>query len=347
MTEEEKGKIIAYIRGKLTPDEASLIEKELFIDENNSDFLTSYTNIIRHIDLVYARREINIKIGEVKFSEEEEEVDKIKNKEKDSMNSKKYNWVNYLIMVAISILVSWLVFSIAFEGKSGDSVKNKETNEIQSVEVEAEDSKLVSDEESSGTDIMGIALNRTGFYLLPYSVNELKSVFGSNKSMTNNLPLTIIWDDKELGFAIATFVDENLEKLPSIPYRFSKKDYFLGEEMFLVFNSKSKVSINSGIIIEDSPEASTMLLHLNLQGEVYGAVVMDKTGTIVGLCEKQDENGNAVVNKSKEMYQMVSEMNLDKGVPYISLPSSGSFKLKSNTQRIELLSPFVAWFNSK
>ena len=117
--------------------------------------------------------------------------------------------------------------------------------------------------------------------------------------------------------------------------------------MFLVFSSKSKVSINSGIIIEDSPESPTMLIHLSLKGNVYGAAVMDHSGLIVGLCEQNEADGNAKVIKSKEVYKMIGEMNLDKGVPYISLPKNNYLRSKENSERVGMLSNYVAWFNSK
>jgi hypothetical protein len=347
MTEEEKSKIIAFIREKLSPEEAELVEGKIRENEFSKEILNDYRKMIRHIDLVYAGREIKNKTEELHFSEDSENDDKNKNTEKAAMISNKKPWVHYLITIATSILVSWLVFTIAFNKNEEKNIYKEEASKIESTDLNTESNEMVTDVVDDGLDIMGIAINRTGFYILPYSINERKSVFGSNQNMTNNLPITIIWDDKELGLAIVTFVDENLNKLPSIPYRFSKDDFFLGEEMFLVFSSKTKMNVNRGMVIKDNPESTTMTLHLTLEGNVYGAVVMDKKGVIVGICEEQDENGNAEVIKSMEIYKMIEDMNLDKGVPYIAMPNSTIFKLKSNPQRIELLSPFVAWFNSK
>jgi len=90
-----------------------------------------------------------------------------------------------------------------------------------------------------------------------------------------------------------------------------------------------------------------MTVNLSLAEDVYGAVVMDKTGAIVGISEKSDTDGNVIVVKSKSAYQMIKEMNLDKGVTYISMPSQNYLRTKTNPQRIESLEPFMAWFNSK
>jgi hypothetical protein len=150
-----------------------------------------------------------------------------------------------------------------------------------------------------------------------------------------------------MGLAVASFPDENLEKLAPIPYAFSKDKYFLGEEMFLIFSSAKKVSINRGIIIEDSPDASFMKIHLDLQEDVYGAVVLDNDGYIVGICEKADKDSNAKVIKSTEIYKMVADMNADKGVTYIAMPTNNALRSKSNPQRIDNIKPFAAWFSSK
>lgn len=345
MTEEEKVKIIEYLKKNLSPEEASNLEAELLVNDNAKQIFDSYSEMIKHIDLLYARKLISSEINKFDFNDEEYSNTQII--EKRRMKASTSNWLQYLIMVVISALVSWIVFSLAFKSETSDEVENNKSEELIEEKVDKEDNRLTVDSENTGIDIMGIAINRTGFYLLPYSVNDLEGVFGSNQSMTNNLPLTIVWDDKELGYAVATFADENLEKLSSIPYSFSKQDYFLGEEMFLVFSSKSKLTINSGIVIEDDPNSAFMKLHLNLPGNVYGAVVMDENGSIVGICERQDDDGSAKVVKSKELHKMVSEMNLDKGVSYISMPSQNYLRSKSNTQRIESLKPFIAWFNSK
>ena len=347
MTEEDKIKLINYLKqGKSVAEIVQLEEELLRIDENKI-LLQSYVEMIKKIDLIYARKMIKKELKNLQFSKEDIDKESLK-KENSTMNAKSMHWIQYPIMIIIAIIVSWIVFFIA----STDDSKENSKEEVPAVKIETSssepmDNKITMDEVDKGVDIMGIALNTTGFYLLPYSVNELPSVFGSTKEMTNNLPLTIIWDDKEMGLAVAAFADENLSKLKAIPYRFSKNDFFLGEEMFLVFSSKSKVSINSGIITEDDPSASTMKIHLDLAGNVYGAVVIDQSGLITGICERQDEDGNAVVIKSKEIYQMISEMNLDKGVPYINLPKNNYLKNKSNSERVEIIENYVSWFNSK
>lgn len=273
MNEEEKIKLVDYISDRLSSEEVSKLENDLLSQVEGKKILEDYSEMIKHIDLLYARKLIAEKTDKINFIEEEEL--NVQKKEKGSMKTGAINWINYLIMVLISALVSWIIFMLAFKVDSPKETEQEKIVEQKEEKASPEDNKLTMDEENIGIDIMGIALNRSGFYLLPYSVNDLNGVFGSNQNMTNNLPLTIVWDDKDMGFAVATFADDNLEKMASLPYSFSKQDYFLGEEMFVIFSSKSKLSVNSGIIIDDSPEAATMTLHLNLPGDVYGAIVMD------------------------------------------------------------------------
>lgn len=345
MTDQEKIAIIDYLTGKLSFEEVNKLSEGLLERQESIELMAVYSSVIKQVESVYARNKIKNWVGEIQFTEDDE-VETTPLIGKNELMNTKFNWMQYLLMFVISIITSILVFTFVFKEDASEPEKPLEDNR-EKKETVVEDNKIVMDEDIKGVDIMGIALNRTGFYLLPYSINSHSGVFGSNQKMTNNLPLTIVWDDKEMGFAVAAFADENLDKLPALPYRFSKEDYFLGEELFFVFSSSSGVKVNSGFVIEDDPSDPSMKVHLNLNGSVYGAVVMNASGVIVGISEKQNEDGSAQVLKSKELYQMVNEMNLDKGVGYISMPSQNYLKTKSNPERIEALKPFIAWFNSK
>jgi hypothetical protein len=348
MNEEDKIKLISYLKEHKSEEEIIKLEQALFDSKESHELLKEYAEMIKQIDLIYARKMIKKELKELHFKEDlVADIASLKMENK-AMNTKPNQWIQYPIMILIAAVVSWIVFSIAFKEEDDQKANQEiENDKIEATKEVPIDNKITMDKVNTGIDVMGIALNTTGYYLLPYSVNELNAVFGSTGKMTNNLPLTIIWDDKAMGLAVAAFADENLEKLPTLPYSFSKDDFFLGEEMFLVFSSRSKVSINSGIIIEDSPDSATMQIHLSLKGNVYGATVIDNSGLIVGICERQDEDGNATVIKSKEIYKMISEMNLDKGVPYIALPKNNYLRSKQNSERVEMLSNHVAWFNSK
>jgi len=347
MTDQEKIILIDYLMGKLSAEDINKISEGLLNRQDSIELMASYATMIKQIDIIYARKKIRSRVENIHFIEEAEVPEKIPLIGKKEVMNSKVNWIHYSIMVFISIITSLLVFTFLIKEETSSDNETPKTKQVEQEKPKLEDNKILMDEDKKGVDIMGIALNRTGFYLLPYSVNTHSGVFGSNQRMTNNLPLSIVWDDKEMGLAVATFADKNLEKLPALPYRFSKEDYFLGEELFFVFSSKSGIKINSGIVIEDEPMSATMKVHLELKESVYGAVVMNKSGVIVGISEEQNPDGNVSVVKTKELYQMVSEMNLDKGVDYISMPSQNYFKTKTNAERIESLKPFIAWFNSK
>jgi hypothetical protein len=262
------------------------------------------------------------------------------------MKSSSNNWIQYPIMLFVSLVVSWLVFSILSSSENESKEVNNQIENVKSDEIVESDNTLVSDVIKKRTNVMGIALNRTGFYILPYSVSNLKNAFGSVGKMSNKLPLTVIWDDREYGLAIANFADKNFEKLPSIPYYFSKSDFHLGEELFFVFSSAEAISINQGLVIEDDADAYLMKVHLDLESNVYGAIVLNNSGAVVGICDKAVNDGIVNVIKSKAIFQIVKDMNKDKGVSFISLPSQNYLRNKSNAQRIESLKPFVSWYSA-
>ncbi len=346
---DNKKKIISYLLRQMPQDEREEFERTSLTKPKEKELLKKYDHIINQIDLIYSRKIIAEALSECHFTEKEMvNTENIKTEVK-LMKKASSNWMQYLIMILISLFVSFLVFSFFGGSDEEDSIQLNKDKSATNLVVDSikTDNKLLTDDDIPGTDIMGIAINKTGFYVLPYSISGLKGVFGSNNSMSNNLPLNIIWDDKELGLAVAEFPDENLGKLPSIPYSFSKNDFFLGEDLFFVFSNKSEMIINRGIVIEDKSGANSMKVHLSLANEVYGAVVLDNSGEVVGICEKRDKEGNVKVVKSIALIQMVKEMNLDKGLSYISLPSQNYLRSKSNAQRIESFSPFMAWFSTK
>jgi hypothetical protein len=349
MTDEDKIKLISYLRRQMSESEKERFEKEDLSKPELKEQLKIYEKMINQIDLLYVRKKIAEEIADLHFTEEEEGAAKIKKMKSKEMKTKGPQWIQYVIMLFISLIVSFIVFSIF--GRSDEATEKeaeKESNvKIQQTDSTVTDNKIKMDDDNKGIEIMGIALNKTGFYVLPYSVVELNAVFGSNNSMSNNLPLTVIWDDKELGLAVAAFADENLTKLPNIPYSFSRDDYFLGEDLFFICSTKSEIRINRGIVIRDNPSALSMTVQLALDNEVYGAIVLDNSGEIVGICEKNNKDGQVKVIKSIALNKMVQEMNLDKGVSYIALPTQNYLRSKSNPQRIESFAPFVAWFNTK
>lgn len=349
MTEEQKIKLISYLRGHMSESERENFEKEELIKPELKEQQKIYEKMISQIDLLYVRKKIAENIADLHFAEEEEGLAKNKKMKNKEMKTKGPQWIQYLVMLLISLIVSFIVFSIfGRSDQATEQAAEKESDvQIQKTDSLLSDNKIQMDDENKGIEIMGIALNKTGFYVLPYSVVELNAVFGSNNSMSNNLPLTLIWDDKELGLAVAAFADENLSKLPNLPYSFSKDDYFLGDDLFFVCSTKSEIRINKGIVIKDNPSALAMTVQLSLENDVYGAIVLDNSGEIVGICEKNNKDDQVKVIKSIALIKMVKEMNLDKGVSYIALPTQNYLRSKTNSQRIEAFTPFVAWFNTK
>jgi len=330
-------------------EEREEFERTSLVKPKEKELLKKYDQMINQIDLIYSRKIIAEALSECHFTEKEIENTENNKTEVKLMKNASSNWMQYLIMILISLFVSFLVFSFfgGSEEENSSQIKKEKKGTKPPVDTLKTDNKIKMDDAIPGTDIMGLAINKTGFYVLPYSISSLKGVFGSNNAMSNNLPLNIVWDDKELGLAVAEFPDENLGKLPSIPYRFSKNDFFLGEDLLFVFSTNSEMIINRGIVIEDKQGANSMKVHLSLANAVYGAVVMDDSGEVVGICEKKDKDGNVKVVKSIALYQMVKEMNLDKGLNYISLPGQNYLRSKSNSQRIESFTPFMAWFSTK
>lgn len=351
MTEEEKVLALKHILRQLNEDDKQRFEDMLSADESKRIEFQKFKEILDAIDFSYKSKSIKKHIDKIDLSYPQETKSTAIDIKEIEMNEKPRNLIQYLIMVLIAGLISVLVFSLMNNSSTEDPKANTEPESEVKIENAIEestsgDNTIQSDEEVKDIEIMGIAINRSGYYVLPYSASKLKGVFGSNNTMTNNLPLNVVWDDKELGFAIANFADENLERLPSISYRFSKADYFLGEELFIVHSSRDGVKVNKGIVVADSKEANRMSVHLSFEEEMYGAVLLDRSGLIVGLIDGVEKDGNVKVVKSKALHKMITEMNMDKGVTYISMPNQNYLNSKTNAQRVESIVNYVAWFSA-
>lgn len=346
MEEIEKIAIIELLKNQSSSKEFNKRKEEFLQSEEGRLFWSKYAKAINSIELLYSRKMISDELKQFSLKSDAGEQGIINNGNAESMNTKSNNLIQYPIMILLMIIVSWIVFSVMKAPAEDSAVIDKHDEIEQTVEKEAIDNKIVTDEVKKGIDIMGLALNRSGFYILPYSVSSVKGVFGCIENMTNKLPLSIIWDDAEYGLAIANFPDKNFEKLASLPYQFSKSDYFLGEELFFVFSTRSGVKINKGFVIEDDADAYSMKVHLSLSTDVYGAVVLNNSGQIVGICDLPESDGTTTVIKSKAIFQIVKDMNLDKGITYVSIPTKNYLKTKSNAKRIETLKPFMSWYNT-
>ena len=345
MEEKDKIAIIDLLINQPSSEEFEKRKEELMLSEDGNLLWKKYSKTINSIELLYARKAIAEELKDCTLDQEEDEQGISNERISDRMKTKPNNWIQYPIMIVVSIIISWIVFSILSKPTEEKETETNTTEEVKPIKEEA-DNAIITDEVVKGTDIMGLALNRTGFYILPYSVTSLKGVFGSTGNMTNKLPLSIVWDDEEYGLAIANFADINFERLSNLPYQFSKSDNFIGEELFFVFSTKSEVKINKGLVIEDNSESYKMKVHLSLATDVYGAVVLNNAGLIVGICEMPEDDGTATVIKSKAILRIIKDMNLDKGVSYISLSSNNYLRNKSNAKRIENLKPFMSWYST-
>lgn len=346
MEEREKIIIIESLKNHHSSEDLNKRKEEILSTDEGKLHWKRYKKTIDSIELLYQRKMISEELKKYSISKGEDETLNSNTGIEENMKTNSTKWIQYPIMILVSIVISWIVFTLLSKPSADGTSEVKKTELVEPLEKTEADNKIVTDEVKRGTDIMGLALNRTGFYILPYSVTKLKGVFGSVGNMTNNLPMTIIWDDEEYGLAIANYPDNNFERLSNLPYQFSKSDYFLGEELFFVFSTKSDVKINKGFVIEDDPESFKMKVHLSLPTDIYGAVVLNKSGMVVGICEMPEDDATATVIKSKAILRIIKDMNIDKGVSYISLSSSNYLRNKSNAQRIETLKPFMSWYST-
>jgi hypothetical protein len=148
-----------------------------------------------------------------------------------------------------------------------------------------------------------------------------------------------------LGFAVLKFAIEEMAILKKIPYGFSNKRYFLGVEVIMIAKNNDEIIYNYGRVISDNENIDTMLVKIQLNNEIIGAPVLDNNGKVIGLIKNYNSNGIAVVQKSTSIFTMISEMNLDKGIKRILVPSYNSVSNLSTPDKILAFSPFLVHFN--
>jgi len=349
MDEQDKIALVNLILGHLPEKEKNLLERRIKSEPELKKLFGKYVKTIQKLDLFYAYKSIRSKIDAHEFESRRFKLNTKKDNNTLVMKSagKIVFWL--LIMVVIAVVVFWGFFSL--QELQQDKAMKKSKIESEKIQLIKEDSVKNALRLKSaiirrkGTDFTGIALTRSGLYLAPYDWAHEGTILATSKSSTNKIPSTVLWDDKEAGLAILKFANEDVALIKSLPYSFSNKKFFLGEEIVIVAKTNDKIIYNYGRVINDDGNADTLIVKVQLENSILGAPVIDNSGKIIGLVKNSGSNGLAVVQKSVSIFTMISEMNLDKGIDRIYMPANNSLYKLSSPDRIKALSPFLVHFN--
>ena len=113
----------------------------------------------------------------------------------------------------------------------------------------------------------------------------------------------------------------------------------------LLFNNAGKLIYNYGDVIEDDPESKIMIIKMQLETQVLGAPVLNSEGALIGFVVEQDENGIAIARKTGNLFEMVREMNLNRGIEKIYFSSNNRLKQINTPEKIMRIKPFLGSFN--
>lgn len=351
MDDQDKIAVINLLLGKLPEKDKDLLKRRFNNEPELSALYDNYRKAIQKIDLFYAYKSIKSDVNSEAFESDFKQYESMANQE--NINSimgttgKTVLWI--ILMVFIAFFASWsLTFVRDWRQNKADLKFQQEQQKIlvakkdsisKAAKIEAEQKRI------TGVNFSGIALTRTGLYLAPYAWAHEGTILANLESNINKVPATVLWDDKDAGLAVLQFALEDQVLTNSLPYSFSNEKYFLGEEVVAISKIKGKIIFNYGRVIDDDENSDTLMINLQLDNEILGAPVFDNSGKIIGIIKNVESNGKAVVQKSISVFSMISEMNLDKGIGHIIVPSKNSLSKLSNSDRIKAISPFLVHFN--
>jgi hypothetical protein len=351
MDDQDKIAVINLLLKQLPEKDENILKRRLNNEPELKEVYENYKVTIQKIDLFYASKFIAVKSDSKDFKEDIKRFKlKTGNDNNTSIKGSAFTIIlSVFLMVFIAFAVSWGYNY--YNNKQQDKVDELLIENQQKILLAKKDSvnKVVEAEAEririKGVDFTGIALTRSGLYLVPYQWANGGTILATSDNSINKVPATVLWDDEEAGLAVLKFAVEEQTPLNRIPYSFSNKNYFLGEEVVMIAKNNEELVYNYGRVINDNPDDNTMMLKIQLENAIIGAPVIDVNGKIIGLIINIDANGMAAVQKSISIYTMVSEMNLDKGITRISVPSKNSLSRFSIPERINAFSPFLVHFN--
>jgi hypothetical protein len=351
MDDQDKISLINLIMGQMSDADKSILERRLKNEPDLKEVYLKYKETIQKIDLYYASKSIVQKTDSKDFNETVKRFKLNSNMENNTTimgsTGKIVLWI--FLMLFIAIIVSWgFNYYKDFQHKKANLVLLEKQEKKFIAEKDSLINALETEDEEiriKGVDFTGIALTRSGLYLVPYEWAHEGTILASTENSINKVPATVLWDDETLGLAILKFAVEEQAMLKKIPYGFSNKNYFLGVEVAIIAKNNNKIIYNYGRVISDNESVDTMLVKIQLKNEIIGAPVLDNYGRVIGLIKNYNSNGIAVVQKSISIYTMISEINLDKGITRISIPSYNSISKMSTPDKIRAFSPFLVQFN--
>lgn len=352
MNENPEKDILQLILGLLSEKEALELSKKMESEAGLKDIYDKFTESATDIELFYVARDIDALINEDELLKKQEKgkiLRKFTGSKSKNMGSSWFKVLYFLLVVIIALVTSWgYNYYLKTEESKSAAIKMEKEQKMLKIRQDSLAGVLLKKEEElkkKGTDFNGIAITRNGYYAVPYrwAVNGTLLAFG--RQGKNKIPATVVWDDEQLGLAIVEYAVSSQTTLPPLPYGFSKSDYFLGAEMLIAGKENNENAFNYGRVFRDHPDSLKMKLKLQLDIPVLGAPVLDPDGNIAGIVIDINDKGVATILKSKAMFMLVTEMNLDKGIKSIYLPVSSKIRGLSDTGKISKTAPFVACFN--
>jgi hypothetical protein len=316
MDDQDKIALINLLLGQTPEAEKSILERRLKNEPELEELFENYKKTIQKIDLFYASKFIGLKTDSKEFKDDVERFKIKSNMENETSNMGSAGRIILLIilMIFVSGIVSWgfNYYQDKQQAKADQVTSQKQKTALiakmdsinNAAELKAENIRR------KGIDFTGIALTRSGLYLVPYEWAHDGTILATSENSINKVPATVLWDDEEAGLAVLKFAVEEEESLKRIPYSFSNKKYFLGEEVVMIAKSNEKIIYNYGRVINDNENDDTMMLKIQLKNAILGGPVIDNSGKIIGLINNIDSNGIAVAQKSISIYTIISEMNL-------------------------------------
>jgi len=350
MNESDKITLIKYILGNLSAEENEKLEKRLEQESDLKKGYQSYKKAAEEIDLYYTLKQIESLVNKTDLQSLNNPRIKYSSKLDKENTHSGLNWtIQLIVVIAVAVLVSWGYNY--WDNKKEEKVQTEQNLREKQQQIAKEDSlknaAQITKEELKriGTDFTGVAISATGLYLAPYEITQNGSILFKPVNGGNKIPATILWDDVELGFSVLKLSTKPSKKLYSLPYRFSKKNFFLGEQIMLLFNNAGKLIYNYGDVIEDDPESKIMIIKMQLETQVLGAPVLNSEGALIGFVVEQDENGIAIARKTGNLFEMVREMNLNRGIEKIYFSSNNRLKQINTPEKIMRIKPFLGSFN--
>ncbi len=157
---------------------------------------------------------------------------------------------------------------------------------------------------------------------------------------------TALYVNAENDLAIIQIIDQDFNKLPSIPYSIKKGNGELGEQIYTLGFPKQEIVYGEGYVsAQNGYDMDSVFCQLNTSASEgnSGSPVINRNGEVIGIVSSKETNNEGVVFavKSANIYAAIEDIKKNKEFEKIKITRNGSLRGVDRVVQVKKVQDYI------